>query len=331
VAGKSAAAYYIRGMRSTNPRSAKTVSLGPNDPCHCGSGKKYKKCHMSADRAGARFEPPKQIQRRDPLILNEEERDGMRRAGAFNAATLDLVRDFIKPGITTGDIDKLVHEHTVAHGHTPATLGYEGSHGSPPFPASCCTSVNHVVCHGIPGDLVLKEGDIVNVDLTTIVDGWHGDQSETFLVGEVSEEALLVTQCSFDSMWAAIDAIKPHSKVIEIGRAISQHARRVGCSVVKEYQGHGIGRLFHQRPHIPHFPDTYHGQQILEPGMCFTIEPMINAGTWKTVKDRRDGWTVYTADGRLSGQFEHTILMTETGPEVLTLTKNGPRKGHKFG
>jgi methionyl aminopeptidase len=317
-------------MRGSKTQSASSVNLGPNDPCWCGSGKKYKKCHMSADRAGPRVEPPKRIERRDPLLLNEEERNCMRRACAFNAELLDQVRAMIKPGITTADINTLVHEYTLDHGHKPATLGYKGSRGGKGFPASCCTSVNHVVCHGIPGDLVLKDGDIINVDLTTIVDGWHGDQSETFMVGKISDDALKVTQCAFDSMWLAIEAIKPFSKVIEIGRAISQHARKVGLSVVKEYQGHGIGKQFHQRPHVPHFPDSYHGQQVLEPGMCFTIEPMINIGTWKTVLDRRDGWTVYTADGKLSAQFEHTILMTEKGPEVMTLTKNGPRKGHIF-
>jgi methionyl aminopeptidase len=316
-------------MRGSNAKTS-GVSLGPNDPCHCGSGRKYKKCHMKADRQGARVEPPREAKRRNPLLLNEDERDAMRRACAFNAGALDMVRELIRPGITTADINRLVHDHTLEHGHTPAPLGYTGSRDAPPFPASCCTSVNHVVCHGIPSDYELKEGDIVNVDLTTIVDGWHGDQSETFLVGQVSDDALRVTQCAFDSMWLAIEAISPGCKVIEIGRAISQHARKMGLSVVKEYQGHGIGRKFHQRPHIPHFPDHYHGQQVLDPGMCFTIEPMISLGTWRTVLDERDGWTVYSADGKLSAQFEHTILMTESGPEVMTLTRNGPRKGHVF-
>jgi len=268
--------------------------------------------------------------KRNPLVLNEAEREGMRKAGRANAELLDHVRDMIRPGLSTSEINKFVHEWTIGHGYRPATLGYRNRRGLPDFPASCCTSPNHVVCHGIPGDYVLQEGDIINVDLTTVVDGWHGDQSETFFVGAVSDEALELVQCSFDSMWAAIDAIRPYSKVIEIGRVISHMAKERGFSVVKEYQGHGVGREFHQKPHVPHFPDPYHGQQVLEPGMCFTIEPMINQGTWKTVMDRRDGWTVYTADGKLSAQFEHTILMTESGPEVLTLAQRGPRRGHKF-
>jgi methionyl aminopeptidase len=298
--------------------------LGPNDVCWCGSGRKYKKCHMGAEAAPGAVEPPRPRGKRDPLILNELERDAMRKAGRVNAELMDQVRDFIKPGITTRDIDELVSSWTTRNGHKCATLGYRG------FPANCCTSPNEVVCHGIPGDYLLRDGDIINVDLTTIVDGWHGDQSETFMVGDVGDDARRLMQCSFDSMWLAIESIRPYSKVIEIGRAVTRHARKYGFSVVEDYQGHGIGRAFHQRPHIPHFPDNYHGQQVLEPGMCFTIEPMINAGTRRTVLDRRDGWTVYTADGELSAQFEHTILMGEDGPEVLTLTRNGPQRGHRF-
>jgi methionyl aminopeptidase len=300
--------------------------LGPNDACWCGSGKKYKKCHLSADSAASgTVEPPRKAGKRDPLILNEEERNGMRRAAQANATLMDEVRKFVAPGVTTKQIDDLVAEWTYGHGYKCATLGYRNS-----YPAHCCTSVNNVVCHGIPNEYMLEEGDIVNVDLTTIVDGWHGDQSETFLIGEVDEAALRVVQASFDSMWMAIEAIKPYSKVIEIGRVISKHARKLDLSVVEDYQGHGIGRSFHQRPHIPHFPDQYHGQQVLAPGTCFTIEPMINAGSRRTVLDRRDGWTVYTADGELSAQFEHTILMTEQGPEVMTHTQTGPKRGHRF-
>jgi len=295
--------------------------LGPNDACWCGSGKKYKKCHQGADSGAP---APSAPLKKDPLILDEPERNAMRKACRVNAELMDYIRNEVKAGITTREIDSLIHKWTTSRGHIPATLGYRG------FPASLCTSPNQIVCHGIPGDYKLRDGDIINLDLTTIVEGWHGDQSETLFVGAVSDEAIALTQCSFDSMWAAIDAIKPFSKVIEIGRAISAVAKEFGYSVVKEYQGHGIGRVFHQKPHIPHFPDAYHGQQILAPGMCFTIEPMINAGTWKTVLDRADHWTVYTADGKLSAQFEHTILMTETGPEVMTTTKFGPQRGHKF-
>ncbi|MCA8919310.1 MAG: methionyl aminopeptidase [Planctomycetes bacterium] len=300
--------------------------LGPNDPCHCGSGKKYKKCHQAQDQSASQGAPApaKTEARRDPLILNEEEREGMRKACAFNASVMDYIRDLVKPGMTTGAIDTLVHDYTVEHGHTPATLGYRG------FTKSCCTSVNDVICHGIPGPLVLKDGDIVNVDLTSIVDGWYGDQSETLFIGDVSDLAVAVTQCSFDAMWSAIDALEPGCKVKEIGRAIQKVAKASGFSVVKDFFGHGIGRRFHQRPHVPHFAENRHGSEILRPGMCFTIEPMINTGTWRAVIDESDGWTAYTTDGGLSAQFEHTILMTETGPEVMTLTKHGPQRGHHF-
>ncbi|MHC4840375.1 MAG: methionyl aminopeptidase [Planctomycetota bacterium] len=304
--------------------------VGPNEPCWCGSGKKYKKCHMATDRTNDSVDRPKP-QKRNPLLLDQTERNQMRKACEFNAKLMDEVRKFVKPGIKTIDIDTMVHEYTISHGHTPATLGYGASSGThPPYPASLCTSVNEVVCHGIPSEYELKDGDIVNCDLTTIVDGWHGDQSETFFIGEVSDEAREVTQASFDCLWRGIDAIGPGSKVIEIGRAISKHAKALGYGVVHEYQGHGIGRLFHQKPHVPHFPDRIHGSQVLHAGMCFTIEPMINVGKGKTKLDRKDGWTVYTADGKLSAQFEHTILMTEDGPEVMTKTKDGPQKGHKF-
>lgn len=300
--------------------------LGPNDPCWCKSGRKYKKCHQAEDLAkvAGAVVPPKVEVRRDPLLLDEAERDGMRKACAFNAELMDYIRDFIKPGVTTGEIDQLVHDYTADHGHIPATLGYRG------FSKSCCTSVNNVICHGIPGELMLKEGDIINVDLTSIVQGWFGDQSETFFVGDVADDAVRVTQASFDGMWAAIDAITPGCKVKEIGRAIQRVAKAEGFSVVKDFFGHGIGKRFHQRPHIPHFPENRHGSEVLAPGMCFTIEPMINTGSWKATVDERDGWTAYTIDGGLSAQFEHTILMTESGPEVLTLTKRGPQKGHSF-
>lgn len=258
------------------------------------------------------------------LRLTSAQRDAMRQAGQFNAQLMDYIREFIRPGITTGQIDELVYEYTIEHGHTPATLGYQG------YPKSCCTSVNEVICHGIPGDYVLVEGDIVNVDLTTIVDGWHGDSSETFLVGDVSDEARAVTQCAFDCLWAAIDAIRPNCRVSDIGDAIVRVASKRGYSVVREFVGHGLGRQFHQEPTIPHYPNRQSRHERLPPGVCFTVEPMINVGDRHTVTDKRDGWTVRTRDGSLSAQFEHSILMTESGPEVLTPTERGPQKGHIF-
>jgi methionyl aminopeptidase len=257
-------------------------------------------------------------------IYDEADRQGLRRAGRFNAELMDFIRPHVKAGVTTNELDRLVRDYTLDHGHIPACLGYLG------FPKSVCTSINEVVCHGIPDETVLREGDIVNVDLTTIVDGWYGDQSETFLIGKVSDTARKLVQVTFDSLYRGIAAIKPNGRVIDIGRAIYDYARAQGFEVVREYQGHGIGRQFHQDPGIPHFPHPSNVSDVVPPGVCFTIEPMLNVGTWETVPDLRDKWTVRTRDKSLSAQFEHTILMTETGPEVLTLTEHGPKPGHVF-
>jgi methionyl aminopeptidase len=258
------------------------------------------------------------------LQLTAIERDAMREAGRFNARLMDYLRPFVRAGITTGELDQLVYDYTVSHGHRPAPLSYLG------FPKSCCTSVNEVICHGIPGEYVLSEGDIINIDVTSIVDGWHGDQSETFLIGEVSQQARAVTQCSFDCLYLGIEAIRPGGRVSDIGEAILSEATHRGFSVVREYVGHGLGRQFHQDPSIFHYPNREARQERILPGMCFTIEPMINAGSRYTVLDTRDGWTVRTRDSKLSAQFEHAVLMTEDGPEILTLTKNGPQRGHRL-
>lgn len=259
-----------------------------------------------------------------PLYLAEEERHALRAAGKFNAELMDFIRPHVKAGVTTEELDRLAHNYTRDHGHTPACLGYMG------YPKTICTSINEVVCHGIPESRELCDGDIVNVDLTTIVNGWYGDQSETFLIGNVSGAARRLVQTTFDSLFVGIDVLHPGCTVADIGRAIQQFAHAAGYSVVREYQGHGIGRAFHQEPGVPHFPSLTSNRDILNPGTCFTIEPMLNIGTWKTRLDKQDGWTVRTMDGSLSAQFEHTILMTEQGPEVLTLTANGPQQGHQF-
>jgi len=258
------------------------------------------------------------------LQLTEMQRDGMRIAGRFNAQLMDYLRLYIKPGISTEEIDRLVFDYTQQHRHTPATLGYLG------YTKSCCTSVNEVICHGIPCEYVLKEGDIVNVDITSIVNGWHGDQSETLLIGDVGDEARQVTQCAFDAMHRAIAALEPNCPVSVIGDNVVAAASERGFSVVREYVGHGLGRRFHQYPNIPHVPDRKSKQELLLPGMCFTVEPMINAGTRFTKLDSKDNWTVRTRDGKLSAQFEHTVLMKEDGPEILTQPLNGPKPGHKF-
>lgn len=259
-----------------------------------------------------------------PPIYNEEQRNGLRAAGRFNAQLMDFIRPHVKPGIKTIELDQLAYDYTIQHGHTPACLGYQG------YTKTACISINEVVCHGIPDGRVLRSGDIVNVDLTSIVDGWYGDQSETFFVGEVSDEARRLVQVTFDSLYRAIRALKPGSRVIEIGRTIYDYARSHGFEVVREYQGHGVGAEFHQEPGIPHYPHPSTSRQVLDPGVCFTIEPMLNAGTWRTVPDPSDGWTVRTADGSLSAQFEHTLLMTEDGPEILTRTTDGPQEGYVF-
>jgi methionyl aminopeptidase len=264
------------------------------------------------------------LARQAPIYSKDKDRDGLRRASRFNAQMMDHIRPYLQPGVTTGEIDRLVYGYTMEHGHTPACLGYQG------YPKSICTSINEVVCHGIPGDRRLKDGDIVNVDLTTVVNGWYGDSSETFLIGEVSDEARRLVQVTFDAMWVGIHSIKPNGRVIDIGQAIYKFARPHGLEVVREYQGHGIGREFHQEPGVPHYPTPKSARDIVKPGVCFTIEPMLNLGVWRTVKDKADGWTVRTTDGKLSAQFEHTILMTDTGPEVLTLTETGPQEGHRF-
>lgn len=261
------------------------------------------------------------LKKQIPLYLSEEERDGLRAASRFNAQLMDFLRPHMVPGTTTLELDELASTYTQDHGHTPACLGYHG------YPNTICTSVNEVVCHGIPSDTPLAEGDIVNLDITTIVDGWYGDQSEMFMIGEVSEEASRLVQTTFEALFRGIRACKPGCRVTAIGRAIQSFARENGYSVVREYQGHGIGRAFHQDPGIPHFPDLASNRNLLKPGTCFTIEPMLNAGGWKTKLDKNDGWTVRTMDGCLSAQFEHTILMTEEGPEILTLTQHGPQEG----
>lgn len=250
--------------------------------------------------------------------------DALRRASRFNAELMDFIRPYVRPGVKTRELDKLVHDYTRDHGHVPACLGYKG------YPNCTCISINEVVCHGIPDDRELRDGDIANIDLTTIVDDWYGDQSETFLVGNVTPHARYLVQATHDALFAGINAIKPFGTVFDIGRAIVRFAEPLGYGVVREYQGHGIGRNFHQEPGVPHFPHPQSRKDVITPGVCFTIEPMLNAGGWQTTLDDRDGWTVRTADRSLSAQFEHTILMTESGPEILTMTEHGPQEGHDF-
>jgi methionyl aminopeptidase len=246
--------------------------------------------------------------------LGPAEIEKMRAAGRLASEILDRVAAEIRPGLCTGEIERLVIEMTLSRGATSAPLGYRG------FPSHCCTSINDVVCHGIPDDArKLEEGDIINVDVTPVVDGWHGDSSRTFLVGEVSPIARRLVADTYKAMWLGIRVVRPGARVGDIGHAIQTFAEAQGYSVVREFTGHGIGREFHTAPSILHFGVAGTGEELV-PGMTFTVEPMINLGHWKT-KILDDGWTAVTVDGTLSAQFEHTCLVTEDGVEVLTLAK----------
>lgn len=259
--------------------------------------------------------------RRAAPRLSPGEADMMRAVGALAGEILDRVAETVRPGVSTGAIDRLVDELTRARGARCAPYGYRG-HGDVPFPGHCCTSVNDVVCHGIPDDdCVLRDGDIVNVDVTPILDGFHGDSSRTFLVGEkVSPRAKRLVEDTRRALWRGIGVVRPGAHVGDIGHAVQSFAEGHGYSVVRQFTGHGVGRLFHTEPTIFHFGAPGQGA-VLSPGMTFTIEPMINIGHWGT-EVREDGWTAVTTDGSLSAQWEHTLLVTEQGVEVLTLGKD---------
>lgn len=244
-------------------------------------------------------------------IKNEAEIEKMRTAGRLAAQVLAMIRPLVKPGITTGELDQICHDYITGElDAIPAPLNYRG------FPKSICTSVNHQVCHGIPGNRILKKGDIVNIDITVIKDEYHGDTSKMFFVGKPSIQAERISRISHECMLKGIEIIKPGTYLGDIGYAIQQHAESNNCSVVREYCGHGIGRNFHEDPQVLHYgePGT---RERLEPAMTFTIEPMINTGR-KEVKLMPDNWTVVTADHSLSAQWEHTVLVTDTAYEVLT-------------
>jgi methionyl aminopeptidase len=239
----------------------------------------------------------------------------MRKAGRLAAETLDFITPHVVPGVTTGELDRLCHEHILAHGAIPAPLGYRG------FPKSICTSVNHVVCHGIPGERTLMDGDIVNIDVTVIVDGWHGDTSRMFYVGSVGIKAQRLVEITYDAMMRGIEAVKPGARLGEIGHAIQTFAEGARLSVVRDFCGHGIGRVFHDTPSVLHFGRPSDGPVLTE-GMFFTVEPMINAGR-RDVKVLEDGWTAVTRDRSLSAQFEHTVGVTKDGFEIFTLSPAG--------
>ena len=258
------------------------------------------------------------------IIKTPDEIEGMRIAGRLGSEVLDYITPFVKPGVTTGELDRLCHEYMVnVQGTVPATLNYAPP-GYTPYPASSCISVNDVICHGIPGDKVLKSGDAVNIDVTVLTkDGFHGDNSRMFLVGTPSIMAKRLSQITFECMWLGIKQVKPGARLGDIGHAIQQHAEKQGYSVVREFGGHGVGKVFHEAPHVSHFGVPGTGE-VLVPGMIFTIEPMINAGK-RDIKFMPDGWTIKTKDRSLSAQWEHMVLVTETGYEVLTLSAGSPQ------
>jgi methionyl aminopeptidase len=315
---------------------------GRNDPCWCGSGQKYKKCHLASDEGGApalgalrpgrrplspgkvtpRRAVPAHVPRPDYALTGRpraqgrdvktpDELERLRRACRAAARVLRVSGEAVKVGITTDALDEIAHEETIRLGGYPSPLNYRG------YPKSLCTSVNEVICHGIPDSRPLEDGDIVNLDVTVYLDGMHGDCSATFLVGEVDAEGRRLVQVARECLAKGISAVKPGRPVSDIGKAVEAHASRHGYGVVRAYCGHGIGESFHSQLQIPHHYDPSM-KRLMEPGMTFTIEPMITEGTWQDLL-WSDGWTAVTADGKRSAQFEHTLAVGEDGAEILTV------------
>lgn len=285
---------------------------GRNDECWCGSGKKYKKCHLPFDeRLQSLYERGFEVPARF-LLKSPDDIEGIKRSAAINIGVLDYVAEHIKEGITTEDIDRWVYEYTVEKGGIPADLGYEG------YPKSVCTSLNEVVCHGIPSkDDVLHAGDIINVDCSTILDGYYSDSSRMFCIGEVSAQRRRLVKETKKAMEAGLAAIVPWGFLGDVGAAVSAHAHACGYSVVREFGGHGIGRSFHEDPFVSHVAASGTGM-ILVPGLVFTIEPMINMGAHEIDMTDPNGWTVRTADRSDTAQWEVQVLITDEGYELLS-------------
>ena len=284
-----------------------------NDECWCGSGLKYKKCHLEFDekinflRSKGKITPLKR------MIKNAKQIEGIRKAAEINSGLLDLAEENIKEGMTTEEINKMVHKYTIDHGAIPADLNYEG------FPKSVCISINDEVCHGIPSpDRVLRDGDIVNVDATTNLNGYFADASRMFMIGNVSEENKKLVQVTKECLEKAISIIKPFETTLgDIGAVIAEHAKNNHYTVVREFCGHGVGLAIHEDPTVLHYGKRGTGM-VLVPGMVFTIEPMINAGDRKIFIDKKSGWIVKTKDGSYSAQWEHTLLVTNDGVEIIS-------------
>lgn len=251
--------------------------------------------------------------------------EGMRKAGKLAAETLDMIAAHVQPGVTTEELDRLCHMFITKNGAIPAPLGYGGGEGRAPFPKSICTSINHVICHGIPGDKKLQDGDIVNIDVTVILNGWYGDTSRMYIAGDkVPVKSRRLIDVTYDCLMRGIEAVRPGATLGDIGHAIQEYAEGHRFSVVRDFCGHGLGRVFHAPPSVMHFGKPSTGTK-LEPGMFFTIEPMINAGGWQ-MKVLNDGWTAVTRDQSHSAQFEHSLGVTETGFEIFTLSPKGYTK-----
>lgn len=286
-------------------------SLGRNDICWCGSGKKYKKCHAEFDYKLQYYKSIGQVVPEKYMIKSEREIENIKKSAHINISVLNYVANNIKAGITTEQIDRWVYDVTVSMGGIPATLGYEG------FTKSVCTSINHQVCHGIPSkDVVLKEGDIINVDASTILNGYFSDSSRMFCIGEVDKDKEKLVRIARECIDEGLKKVKPWGLLGDMGQSVYDYAQKNGYSVVREIGGHGIGLEFHEEPWIGYIGPKGTGM-LMAPGMIFTIEPMINMGEDKIVMSETDGWTVYTADGKPSAQWEVMVLVTATGYEIL--------------
>ncbi len=287
-------------------------TINRNSPCWCGSGLKYKKCHYDFDQRIASIQYQGHIVPDHSMIKTPEQIAAIRESAKVNIAVLDYVAEHIKAGVTTEEIDEWVARETARYGAIPAPLGYEG------FPKSVCTSINEVVCHGIPSpDRVLMDGDIINVDCSTILRGYFSDSSRMFLIGNVSEENRKLVEVTRESMYLGLEQVKPWGFLGDMAQAVNDHAQANGYQVVRDIGGHGVGLEFHEDPWVS-YVSSRGEDMLMVPGMMFTIEPMINMGTWEVVIDDEDGWTVTTADGKPSAQWEIQVLVTETGHEVIS-------------